>query len=183
MIPAPQPQMYQQRAQPMPMQQGNMMQPMHRQTSNKGWVLAGGIHIVLMISLLVLSITAALFEPAPDWIDDDGFGTQLFFAMLDGTIYLAFAGYAITLISLMMALNADCSKPLAIVLPAVSHIITLLLWSLIATSLYPYPDVDFSDAWEDVFGEDFFEIVIPTLVSHVALGAGIVGLQTISSTE
>ena len=32
-------------------------------------------------------------------------------------------------------------------------------------------------------GEDFFEIVIPTLISHIALCAGIVGLQTMSSNE
>jgi len=183
MMPAPQTQMYQQQAQPMPMHQANMMQPMHHQPSNKGWILAGGVHIILMISLLILSIVTALFEPAPDWVEDDGFGTQLFYAMLDGTIYLAFAGYAITLISLMMALNVNCNKALAIVLPAVSHIITILLWSLIAASLYPDPDADFSDAWEDVFGEDFFEIVIPTLISHIALCAGIIALQTMSSNE
>ena len=156
---------------------------MHHQPSNKGWILAGGVHIVLMISLLILSIVAALFEPAPEWIEDDGFGTQLFYAMVDGTIYLALAGYAITLISLMMALNVKCNKALAIVLPAVSHIITILLWSLITASLYPDPDADFSEAWEDVFGEDFFENVIPTLISHIALCAGIVALQTMSSNE
>ena len=183
MIPAPQQQMYQQQAQPMPMHQANMMQPMHHQPSNKGWILAGGVHIVLMLSMLVLSIVSALFEPAPDWVEEDGFGTQLYYAMSEGTVYLAIAGYAVTLISLMMALNIDCNKALAIVLPAVSHIITILLWSLIATSLYPVPDTDFSDAWEVVFGEDFFEIVIPTLISHIALCAGIVGLQTMSSNE
>jgi len=156
---------------------------MHYQPSNKGWILAGGVHLVLMISLLILSIVYALFEPAPDWVEDDGFGTQLFYAMLDGTSYLALSAYAITLISLMMALNVNCNKILAIVLPGISHIVTILLWSLLAASLYPDPEADFSDAWEDVFGDDFFEIVIPILVSHIALCAGIIALQTVSSNE
>ena len=156
---------------------------MHYQPSNKGWILAGGVHLVLMISLLILSIVYALFEPAPDWVEDDGFGTQLFYAMLDGTSYLALSAYAITLISLMMALNVNCNKILAIVLPGISHIVTILLWSLLAASLYPDPEADFSDAWEDVFGDDFFEIVIPILVSHIALCAGIIALQRVSSNE
>ena len=48
---------------------------MHHQPSNKGWILAGGVHVVYMVSLLILSLVYAMFEPAPDWFgDDSGFG-------------------------------------------------------------------------------------------------------------
>ena len=71
MIPAQQPQMYQQPAQTMPAPLANIGQPMHQLAStksNRGWILAGGFHVVYMVSLLVLSLVYAMFDPAPDWV-------------------------------------------------------------------------------------------------------------------
>ena len=182
MIPAPQPQVYQQQAQPMPMHQANMMQPMHHKSSNKGWILAGGVHVVYMVSLLILSLVYAMFEPAPDWFgDDSGFGDQLFYAMSDSTVYLLFSAFAITLISALMAIQAECNKLFVVFLPAISQLVCMLLWMVIVASLYP--DADFSEAWEEIFGDDFFENVIPNLVSNIILCAGIVALHAVSSND
>jgi hypothetical protein len=57
----------------------------------------------------------------------------------------------------------------------------LLLWSLIAATVSP--EDSFSEAWEMIFGEDFFEEVIPLVVSQIILCAGIVGLISINSNE
>tara|TARA_B100000902_G_C26673741_1_gene604389 strand:- start:295 stop:561 length:267 start_codon:yes stop_codon:yes gene_type:complete len=87
----------------------------------------------------------------------------------------------VSLISVLMAMNVKCNKMLAIFLPAVSQLATYLLWCVIISSLYP--DGDFSEGWKDIFGEDFFERVIPTLIAHITLCAGTIGLMLVSSNE
>ena len=184
MIPAQQPQMYQAPAQTMPVPQANIGLPMHHLTSpksNRGWILACGVHPVFMVSLMVLSLVYAMFDPIPDYYDYDGFGDQLFFAMADTTSYLVFSSYVVTVISVLMAMNVNCNKFIAVSLPAVSHIATYLLWCVIVSSLYP--DGDFSEAWDEIFGEDFFERIIPTLMGHITLCAGTIGLMSVSSAE
>jgi hypothetical protein len=158
-----------------------MMQPMHNHKPNRGWILAGGVHIVYMVSLLVLSLVYAMFEPAPDWLDDGNFSDQLFYSMSDSTFYLLFPAFVITIVSVLMAIQAGCNKLLVAFLPAVSQLVCTLLWMVIAASLFP--EADFSDAWEEIFGEGFFENVIPGLVSHVVLSAGILVLHTVSSSD
>ena len=184
MIPAQQPQMYQQPTQPMPMPQANIGQPMHQLASpksNRGWVLACGVHPVFMVGLMIGSLVYAMFDPIPDYYDYDGFGDQLFFAMADSTSYLIFSSYVVTLISVLMAMNVKCNKMFVIFLPAVSQLATYLLWCVVVSSLYP--DGDFSEAWEEIFGEDFFEVIIPTLIAHITLCAGMIGLMSVSSNE
>ena len=172
--------MYQQQAQPMPMHQANMMQPMHHRPSNKGWIIAGGVHVVYMVSLLILSLVYAMFEPAPDWFGND-FGDHLFYTMSDSTVYLLFPAFAITIISVIMAIQAECNKLFVVFLPAVSQLVCMLLWMVIVASLFP--DADFSEAWEENFGEDFFENVIPNLISNIVLCAGMVALHAVSSND
>jgi len=184
MIPAQQPQMYQAPAQTMPVPQANIGLPMHHLASpksNRGWILACGVHPVFMVGLMIGSLVHAMFDPIPDWADYDGFGDQLFFAMADSTSYLIFSSYVVTVISVLMAMNVNCNKFLAVSLPAVSHMATYLLWCVIVSSLYP--DGDFSEAWEEVFGEDFFEVIIPSLTGHITLCAGMIGLMSLSSNE
>tara|TARA_B100001173_G_scaffold85647_1_gene73417 strand:- start:175 stop:810 length:636 start_codon:yes stop_codon:yes gene_type:complete len=187
MIPAQQPQMYQQPPQTMPAPQANIGLPMPQLASpksNRGWILACGVHPVFMVSLMIGSLVYAMFDPVPDFYDFygyDGFGDKLFFAMTDSTSYLIFSGYVVTVISVLMAMNANCNKLFAVSLPAVSHIATYLLWCVIVSSVFP--EGDFSEAWEQVFGEDFFEVVLPSLISHIALCAGTIGLMSVSSAE
>jgi len=186
MIPAQQPQMYQAPAQTMPAPQANIGLAMHQLSSpksNRGWVLAGGVHVVYTVSLLVLSLVYAMFEPAPDWFEsnDSGFGDQLFYSMSDSTIYLLFPAFVVTLVSALMAIQVKCNKIFVIVLPAVSQLACTLLWMVLVASVFP--DADFSEAWEEVFGEDFFENVIPGFISHIALCAGIVALHKVSSND
>ena len=174
--------MYQQQAQPMPMHQAILMQPIHHQKPNRGWILAGGVHIVYMVSLLILSLVYAMFEPAPDWFgDNSGFSEQMFYTMSDSTVYLLLPAFAITIISVIMAIQAKCNKLFVVFLPAVSQLVCMLLWMVIVASLFP--DADFSEAWEEIFGEDFFENVIPNLISNIALCAGMVALHTVSSND
>ena len=135
-----------------------------------------------MVSLLILSLVYAMFEPAPDWFgDDSGFGDQLFYAMSDSTVYLLFPAFVITIISAVMAIQAECNKLFVVFLPAISQLVCMLLWMVIVTSVYP--DADFGDAWEEIFGDDFFENVIPNLISSIALCAGIVALHAVSSND
>jgi|TARA_B100001094_G_scaffold46428_1_gene41613 hypothetical protein len=184
MIPAQQPQMPQQPPQTMPMPQANIGQPMHQLASpksNRGWILACGVHLVFMASLMIGALVYAMFDPIPEWADYDGFGDQLFFAMADATSYLIFSSYVVTVISVLMAMNVNCNKFIAVSLPAVSHIATYLLWCVIVSSLYP--DSDFSEAWDEIFGEDFFENIIPALIGHITLCAGTIGLMSVSSAE
>ena len=184
MIPAQQPQMYQQPAQTMPAPLANIGQPMHQLAStksNRGWILAGGFHVVYMVSLLVLSLVYAMFDPAPDWVGDGGFGDQLFYSMSDSTFYLLFPAFVITLISALMAIQAECNKLFVVFLPAISQLACTLLWMVIVVSIYP--DADFSEAWEELFGVDFFENVIPELISHIALCVGMVALHKASSND
>ena len=183
MIPTQQPQMYQVPAQTMPAPQANIGLPMHQLASpksNRGWILACGVHPVLMVSLMIGSLVYAMFDPVPEDYSD-GFQDQLFYAMADATSYLIFSSYVVTAISVLMAMNVNCNKFIAVSLPAVSHMATYLLWCVIVSSLYP--DEGFSEAWDSVFGEDFFEVIIPSLVGHITLCAGTIGLMSVSNAE
>ncbi len=176
MIPAPQPQAYQQPAQRM------SVQPTHQLTSgesNRGWVLASGVHLVSMLSLFVLALVSALFEPS-DYAD--GFSEQLFLTMQGSLVYLMFTAYVVTIASVIMALNLNCNKLIVMILPSLSHFLSFILWVVIMCLIAPGDD-SFSDWWEDIFGEDFFEVAVPIVVSHVALCAGLVGLMAVGSNE
>jgi hypothetical protein len=81
----------------------------------------------------------------------------------------------------LAAINVGSNKLAAIVLPPLSQVSALLLWSLVAATVSP--EDSFSEAWEMVFGEDFFEEVIPLVVSQIILCAGLVGLMSVSSNE
>jgi len=167
----PQPNQYQQpamqfNAQPSaPVMQKPATSPMPSDNGGRGWVIAGGLHIVFMVSVFIYSLVYALFEPF-EYIIDQDFSGQLLYAMQTGTWYFAFPSFVVSLMSVYMALNANCSKVLACTLPAISHAITLILWALIMSST---ADVPFSDAWDEIFGEDFFENILPELLSHLAL--------------
>jgi hypothetical protein len=185
MIPAQQPVMYQQAAQPMPMPQANIGQPLHQITSgksNRGWMVAGGVHFVFMFSLFFYALVRAFFEPAPDYYDETSeFANQLFYSMQMSNYFFFFPTFAITLVAVLSAMNVGCNKLAAIVLPPLSQVGALLLWSLIAAAVSP--EDSFLEAWEMVFGEDFFEEVIPLVVSQIILCAGIVGLISLNSDE
>ena len=174
--------MYQQATQPMPMPQANIGQPLHQITSgksNRGWMVAGGVHFVFMFSLFFYALVKAFFEPAPDYYDE--FTDQLFYSMQVSNYFFFFPTFAITVVAALTAMNVGCNKLAAIVLPPLSQVGALLLWSLIAATVSP--EDSFSEAWEMIFGEDFFEEVIPLVVSQIILCAGIVGLISINSNE
>jgi hypothetical protein len=185
MIPAQQPQMYRQATQPMPMPQSNIGQPLHQITSgksNRGWMVAGGVHFVFMFSLFFYALVKAFFEPAPDYYDETSeFADQLFYSMQVSNYFFFFPTFAITVVAVLAAMNVGCNNLAAIVLPPLSQVGALLLWSLIAATVSP--EDSFSEAWEMIFGEDFFEEVIPLVVSQVILCAGIVGLISVNSNE
>jgi hypothetical protein len=126
-----------------------------------------------------MALVSALFEPS-DYVD--GFSEQLFLTMGEGAIYLTFTAYVVTIVSVIMALNLNCNKLLVMILPALSQFLSFILWVVIMGLLAP-GDASFSDVWEDVFGEDFFENAVPMVVSHVALCAGLVGLAAASSSN
>ena len=147
-----------------PTMQNPIASPMSSDSGGRGWVIAGGVHIVFMISAFIYSLVYASFEPF-DYGDLD-FSGQLLYAMQTGTVYFALPSFVVSMMSVYMALNAKCSKALACTLPAISHAITLILWALIMSSVSEIP---FSDAWDEIFGEDFFENILPELLSHLAL--------------
>ena len=169
----------------MPMPQANIGQPLHQITSgksNRGWMVAGGVHFLFMFSLFFYALVRAFFEPAPDYYDETSeFANQLFYTMQMSNYFFFFPTFAITVVAVLAAMNVGCNKLAAIVLPPLSQVGALLLWSLIAAAVSPGDS--FSEAWEMVFGEDFFEEVIPLVVSQVILCAGIVGLISINSNE
>lgn len=181
MIPAQQPQMYQGSAQTMPVPQANIglsMHPLTSPKSNRGLFVAGGIHVVYTVGIFVLAFVSALFELDSDYYED----ARLFYSMSQSTFYLMIPAFAVSVISVYAALNVNCNKLFAALVPPISHFICYLLWCLIAATAAP-SDADFSDAWEQIFGDDFFKVAVPIITSHVVLCAGIMGLITISTNE
>jgi len=167
------------------MPQANIGQPLYQITSgksNRGWMVAGGVHFVFMLGLFFYALVRAFFEPAPDYYDETSeFANQLFYSMQMSNYFFFFPTFAITLVAVLSAMNVGCNKLAAIVLPPLSQVGALLLWSLIAAAVSP--EDSFLEAWEMVFGEDFFEEVIPLVVSQIILCAGIVGLISLNSDE
>ena len=185
MIPAQQPQMYQQPAQTMPAPLANIGQSFHQITSgksNRGWMVAGGVHFVFMFSLFFYALLKAFFEPVPDFYDETSeFADQLYYSMQVSNYFFFFPTFVITVVAVLTAMNVGCNKLAAIVLPPLSQVSALLLWSLIAATVSP--EDSFSEAWEIVFGEDFFKEVIPFVVSQIILCVGIVALHKASSND
>jgi hypothetical protein len=185
MIPAQQPVMYQQATQSMPMPQANIGQPLYQITSgksNRGWMVAGGVHFVFMLGLFFYALVRAFFEPAPDYYDETSdFADQLYYSMQMSNFFFFFPTFVITVVAVLAAINVGSNKLAAIVLPPLSQVSALLLWSLVAATVSP--EDSFLEAWETVFGEDFFEEVIPLVVSQIILCAGLVGLMSVSSSE
>jgi|TARA_B110000459_G_C16477747_1_gene432781 hypothetical protein len=180
MTPVHQPQMYQPQMQPMSIPQVGLGQDMHQLTppKNRGWILAGGVHIVFMLSLLVYALVTSFFEPSEY---SEGFAEQFYFSMQSTLYFFFLPTYVVTIASVLMASNVNCNKLLVVVLPPLSQIISLLTWSLIAATVSS--EDSFSDAWDIIFGEDFFEQVIPGVLSHAALCGGLVMLLTFGSDK
>ena len=181
MIPAQQPQMYQAPAQTMPVPQANIGLPMHylvSPKSNRGLFVAGGVHVVYTVGIFVLAFVTTFFGDDSDYYED----ARLFYSMSQSTFYLMIPAFVVSLVSVYAALNVNCNKLFAALVPPISHFICYLLWCLIAASAAP-SEADFSDAWESIFGDDFFEVAVPIVTSHVVLCVGIMGLISISSDE
>ena len=179
MIPAQHPQMYQQPAQTM--SAPSRFQPTHQlmtTNSNRGWLVAGGVHVLYTVGIFVLAFVSALFEPASDYYED----AHLYYSMSQSTFYLMIPAFVVSIVSVYAALNVKCNKLIAALVPPISHFICYLLWCLIAATAAP-SDAEFSDAWEQIFGDDFFEVAVPIITSHAVLCAGLVGLISISSNE
>ena len=145
-------------------------------------MVAGGVHFLFMFSLFFYALVRAFFEPAPDYYDETSeFADQLFYTMQMSNYFYFFPTFAMTVVAVLAAMNVGCNKLAAIVLPPLSQVGASLLWYVIAATVSP--EDSFSEAWEMVFGEDFFEEVLPLVVSQVILCAGIVGLISINSNE
>lgn len=145
----------------------------------RGWVLAANIHPLYMVSLFIYALVYAFFEPL-DYGDPE-FSDQLIGTMSEATVFLIFPAYIISLISVILALNANCSKAVATILPPIMHTVTFVVWVLLMASIYP--EATFSEAWDEIMGEDFFENIIPGLVSHLVLCIGTMMLITIANDE
>ena len=179
MIPAQHPQMYQQPAQTM--SAPSRFQPTHQlmtTNSNRGWLVAGGVHVIYTVGIFVLAFVSALFEPASDYYED----AHLYYSMSQSTFYLMIPAFVVSIVSVYAALNVKCNKLFATLVPPISHFICYLLWCLIAAIAAP-SDAEFSDAWEQIFGDDFFEVAVPIITSHLVLCAGMMGLISISSND
>lgn len=159
--------------------QGTSSSASSSDNGGRGWVLAANIHPLYMVSLFIYALVYAFFEPL-DYGDTE-FSHQLVYAMQSATWFLVFPAYVISLISVILALNANCSKVVAFTLPAIMHTVTFIAWALLMASIYP--DATFSEAWDDIFGEDFFENAIPELASHLVLCIGTMMLVTIANDE
>ena len=181
MIPAQHPQMYQQPAQTRSAPQTNIGQPMYQlisTKSNRGLLVASGVHVIYTVGIFVLAFVSALFEPASDYYED----AHLYYSMSQSTFYLMIPAFVVSIVSVYAALNVNCNKLFAALVPPISYFICYLIWCLIAASAAP-SEADFSEAWEQVFGDDFFEVAVPIITSHVVLCVGIMGLISISSDE
>ena len=173
--------MYQVPAQTMTVPQANVGLSMHQlttPTSNRGLFVAGGVHVVYTVGIFVLAFVSTLFEPDSDYYED----ARLFYSMSQSTFYLMIPAFVVSLVSVYAALNVNCNKLIATLVPPISHFICYVLWCLIAATAAP-SEADFSDAWEQTFGDDFFKVAVPIITSDVVLCAGIMGLISISSNE
>ncbi|MCH1442924.1 MAG: hypothetical protein L7U53_03530 [Candidatus Poseidoniaceae archaeon] len=130
------------------------------------------------MGIFVLAFVTTLFEPDSDYYED----ARLFYAMSQSTFYLMIPAFVVSLVSVYAALNVNCNKLIAGILPPISHFMCYLIWCLIAASAAP-SEADFSEAWEQTFGDDFFKVAVPILTSHAVLCVGIMGLISLTSDE
>ena len=61
--------------------------------SNRGLLVASGVHVIYTVGIFVLAFVSALFEPASDYYED----AHLYYSMSQSTFYLMIPAFVVSI--------------------------------------------------------------------------------------